>query len=144
MHDYLDDLYEICETLTNHLSETNDKIRKAGGQMNGSDVEYVDKLTHAIKSVKTTIAMIEAGEDGYSSAGGSYRGNYERGGRGYSRNDMRGGSYARGRNARRDSRGRYSSDDEEEFTEKLRDLMDIAPSESQKNEIRRLLDKMER
>lgn len=62
------------------------------------ELEYLDKLTHAIKCVKTTVAMLEAqeGGDGYSQ-----RYSYDEG-----------SSYARGRrNAPRDSMGRYSGDD---------------------------------
>ena len=63
---YLNDLHEMCETLSRELAEANDKINSAGGKLSGSDLDYVDKLTHAIKSIKTTIAMIEAEDDGYS------------------------------------------------------------------------------
>ena len=78
---------------------------QSGGKLSGSDLDYVDKLTHALKSIKTTIAMVEA-EDGGSYSDGSYRmyphwNSYNDG--------MNNGSYARGRgsNARRDSMGRY-------------------------------------
>lgn len=100
MHDMIDNLYELCETLEKDLAKTNEKLRMAGGELSGSDLEYIDRLTHTLKSIKTTAAMIEA-EDGYSYTGGmSYAG--MRGGR-------RGMSGARG--VRRDSMGRYTSRD---------------------------------
>ena len=148
MHEYIDNLYEICETLNRDLEETNGKIRQSNGKMTGSDLEYVDKLTHAIKSVKTTIAMMEAEDDGgYSGAYGNGM-SYERGGRDGNRGgggrSYRGGSYARGRtgNVRRDSMGRYSraADD---MTEKLEELMENAPNEQIRTEIQRLMNKVE-
>ena len=90
MHDLYYDLVELCETVGDEIHKSNEKIKKAGGQVSPSDIEYLDKLTHMIKSIKTTKAMMDA-EDGYSS-------------------DDMGSSYARGRVARRDSRGRYSRD----------------------------------
>ena len=97
----LEVLYDICEYLTEELKKANKELEKKGGEMSAGDLEVIDKLTHALKSTKTTIAMIEAEEDGYSSA------NYRDGGPSY-----RGSSYARGRrgNVRRDSMGRYSRD----------------------------------
>ena len=97
MHDIMDELYELCETLEKDLAKTNEKLRMAGGELSGSDLEYVDKLTHSLKSIKTTVAMLEA-DDGFSRAGGNRNGN------------MGGMSGARGRtgNVRRDSMGRYS------------------------------------
>ena len=75
------------EELREMLCEELDKITKKG-ELSAGSLDVVDKLTHSIKSIDTIIAMEEAG---YS--GGDY--SYARG---------------RGRNARRDSMGRYSSD----------------------------------
>ena len=96
MHDLYDNLTQLCETVSEELEKANDKVKSSGGKLSPSDVEYLDKLTHMIKSIKTTKAMMDA-EDGYSSdmMGGSSRASYARG---------------RGSNARRDSRGRYSSE----------------------------------
>lgn len=100
-------LYDICEYLTEELKKANKELEKKGGEMSAGDLEVIDKLTHALKSTKTTIAMIEAEEDGYSSANYGDGGSYNRGSSSY-----RGSSYARGRrgNVRRDSMGRYSRD----------------------------------
>lgn len=57
------------------------------GELSQGGLDMVDKITHSIKSIDTIMAM-----EGYSNE--------------YSNE----GSYARGRNARRDSMGRYSRD----------------------------------
>lgn len=72
------------EELKEMLCEELDKITKKG-ELSAGMLDVVDKLTHSIKSIDTIMAMAEAeGEGGYSGARG------------------------RGRNARRDSMGRYS------------------------------------
>lgn len=88
--EWKDDLEELCEKITDEISEANKKLEKTGGKMTAGDLEYIDKLTHALKSIKTTLAMAEYDDD-YSN---EYSG--ARNGRG------------RGSNARRDSMGRYS------------------------------------
>lgn len=146
MHDKVETLYELCETISRELDECNEKIRQAGGKLSAGDVDYIDKLTHALKSIKTTVAMMEAEGDGYSGRyypmyGGSYND-----GRSY-----RGGSYARGRmNARRDSMGRYSgergysrADGLEEMLGEMRDMMGDLPEEKRR-EVQRFVEKMER
>lgn len=130
---YTEDMREMCETLSEELSKANKKIRSAGGALNGSDVEYVDKLSHAIKSLKTAIAMAEAeeGTSGYDN-GETYSGTYRR------------MSYARGR--RRDSMGRYSSrgySGNDEMIAELRDLMEDAPDERVRGEFQRFISKIE-
>lgn len=139
--DYEKDLYELCETLSREIGEANEKIRKAGGKLSAGDLEYVDKLTHALKSVKSTMKLME--EEGYSEMG-SYDGGM---GGSYNRGSYRGGSYARGRerNAQRDSRGRYSNEgySRHDLSDKLRELMEDAPDERTRMEIQRLVEKME-
>ena len=131
--DYLTDLHEMCETLSHELGEANNKVRQGGGKLSGSDLDYVDKLTHALKSIKTTIAMVEA-EDGTS-------GMYPVYGRSYGYNT---GSYARRRNSmgRYSSRGGYSRDDD--MIAELRELMNDAPDEKTRQEFQRFIDKIER
>lgn len=140
MHDLYDDLSELCETLSDELKKTNQKLEKSGGVMTSGDLEYVDKLTHALKSVKTTKAMIESGYSGRSYDDGSYTGMNNDGRRSYRSYDMD-RSYARGRNARRDSMGRYSGD--EEMISELRELMEDAPNEKVKMEFQRFIQKVE-
>lgn len=149
------DLTELCEMLSRALKEANEKLRNAGGKMSTSDLDYVDRLTHSLKSIKTTIAMMEAEEmddgsygdgsyrmRGYSRDGGSYRGSYDS------------GSYARGRGryANRDSMGRYSSRDgysrdgysgHGDMVEELRGLMEMAPDDATRQEMQRMIQKLE-
>ena len=149
------ELYELKEILMDELKEYGSK-----GEMSTGSLEVVDKLTHTIKNL---CKIIEAYEDEeYSEQGGGgggsyYRrgggGSYRRGGSSYYRRGGEGGggqsSYARGRgsNARRDSRGRYASNNyyntTDEVTEKLEELMEEAPDEKSKMEIQKFMTKLE-
>ena len=156
--DYEKELHELCETIKEEIAEANKKIKNAVGKLSAGDVEYIDKLTHSLKSIKAVLSMMEdEEEDEYSSRypmsyrgrsyrGGSYR--YDDGmmdgeGRSYAR-DGRG----RGSNAQRDSRGRYSSrmdgySRHGDVVESLREVMEEAPDERTRQEIQRLIEKME-
>lgn len=134
------ELYELKEMLCKELKEYGEK-----GEMSTGTLDVVDKLAHTIKNLDKIIEGYEE-EEGYSSSsypdgmGGSYRT--------YPRMYMRGGSYARGRNAKRDSMGRYSSErgysrDGMEMADQLRDMMKDAPDESVRRDIDRLLRKVE-
>ena len=136
MEKWLDDMYELCETVAKEIGDANQKIEAAGGKLSGADVDYIDKLTHTMKSIKTTIAMAEAEENGESGyypymGGYGYR-SYENGG---GQSNRRGGGRS---NQRRDSRGRYSrenrggysrDDAKADMVDELRDLMQDAPDE---------------
>lgn len=141
----LDTLYDLCEVVSHELEESNGKIRKAGGKLSAGDTEYLDKLTHMMKSLKTTIAMIEAEDKGYS-------GHYWDGETSMDGMSNRGNSYARGRgsNARRDSMGRYSSergysraDAKEDFIDEAYELMEKAPDEKTRKKFERLISEMQ-
>jgi hypothetical protein len=145
-----EDLHEICEKLTDEITEMNKKIDKNGGKMSAGDLTALDTITHALKSVKTVLAMEEGFDDERS---GDYRGSYERGGnRGSYRGSYeQGGSYARGRGryAKRDSMGRYSSEygysrDEaiDDMAEDIRAAMPTMPEEL-KRDAQRFLSKLE-
>lgn len=156
--DYEKELHELCETIKEEIAEANKKIKNAGGKLSAGDVEYIDKLTHSLKSIKAVLSMMEdEEEDEYSSRypmsyrgrsyrGGSYR--YDDGmmdgeGRSYAR-DGRG----RGSNAQRDSRGRYSSrmdgySRHGDVVESLREVMEESPDDRTRQEIQRLIEKME-
>ena len=73
-------------------------------------------------------------------------GAYQNGGS-YTDGGNHGGSYARGRmNARRDSMGRYSGErgySRNDLADKMRELMEEAPDDRTRQEIRRLVEKME-
>lgn len=139
MWDSYEDLEELCETVSKEIKEANEKVRNAQGNLSAGDVEYLDKLTHMLKSIKTTMAMMDSD---YSS-----RGSYNDGGSYRQRSSYRDSSYARGRgaNARRDSRGRYSSrmSYDDGMMEELRELMEDAPDERTKQEFQRFIKKIE-
>jgi hypothetical protein len=143
--DHIEELHELCETVSTEIAEANKKIRSGNGKLSAGDVEYLDKLTHMLKSIKTTIAMIEADEeDGYSHHWPVYYG------RSYAEGEGRGVSHARGRNTRRDSMGRYSrtngysyADGMEDLLSEMRDMMGDMPEEKRR-EVQRFIDKMER
>lgn len=136
-----DELKHICEILENELANVNKKLDKSDGVLSGDDISYIDKLTHSIKSIKTTIAMMEAegGESGrYMPGYGMYRNSYNGSYNG-------GNSYRRGR----DSMGRYTSrrggySYDDGMIEELRSLMENAPDERTKSEFRQFIAKMEK
>lgn len=139
--DYVKDLHELCETLSREIGEANEKIRTAGGKLSAGDLEYIDKLTHALKSVKATIAMME--EEGYSGYYPYMGSSYADGNMGGASNRSYRGSYARGgRSYRRGySREGYSRDGG--MVEELRELMQDAPDERTRQEFKRFIEKIE-
>ncbi len=159
-------------TLIEYVCEELESLEKkaAKGSMSAAEIEYADKLASLKKNLlKGDMLYDEVMEDGeYSGNMGGM--SYQRGGRGGNRggnmvgSSNRGGSYdggsydgmsyargdgrGRGRNAKRDSMGRYSSErgysrDGQEMADQLRDLMEDAPDESVRRDIERLLRKVE-
>lgn len=148
------ELYELKEKLC-------EELEKYGGQeLTAGSLEVVDKLAHAVKNIDKILEAKE--EEEYSMDGGSYaRGGNQGGGnqgggrsnrsyRGYAREG--GGSYAyargRGRNARRDSMGRYARDDysmadSAEMVENLRMMMEEAPDDRTRQEFQKFIQKIE-
>jgi hypothetical protein len=127
-------IYELKDKLCEELEEYGDKKLDAGS------LEVIDKLAHTIKNLDKIIEKYE--DEDYSSAydDGMMGGDENRGGNRYSsRYAMARG---RGRNARRDSMGRYSSDNRM-MVDELRDLMNDAPDERTKMEFKRFIEKME-
>lgn len=132
---------KLCKYIDKELEEIEDKAGMSG-KLSGAELEYADKLAHLKKSLLTNAAMSDYSEEGMSN----------RSGRSYNRSYNEGGSYdsyasrGRGRNARRDSRGRYSSEysrGKEELTEQLYELMEQAPDEHTRKEFERFIQKME-
>lgn len=130
MWDLYNDLEELCETTANELKEANKKVRAAGGKVSPTDLAYLDQLAHVIKSVKTTMAMMDA--EGGSNA---YMGR---------------SSYAR----RRDSMGRYTRADgrmmdrsydsayDSGMMAELRELMEDAPDEKTRQKFQRFINEL--
>ena len=134
-----DELKHICEILENELANVNKKLDKSDGVLSGDDISYIDKLTHSIKSIKTTIAMMEA-EDGGES--GRYMPNS------YGMYGTNGGYNGNSYRRSRDSMGRYTSrrgySYDDGMIEELRSLMESAPDERTKSEFRQFIAKMEK
>lgn len=139
------ELYELKEKLCREL-------KKYGSEeVTTASLEVVDKLSHAIKNLDKIIEKYEE-EEGSSYGYNSYD-NYNRGGRSYKSN-YNGGSYGRGRgrNAKRDSMGRYSSTGgsyndgysrNADIAAELREMMMDAPDEQTRMEYQRVISKLE-
>lgn len=147
--------------LIEYVCDELEKIEKQAdnGKLSIAEVEYADKLAHLKKNLLRADELMDAG---YSGAMRRYPSSYRAGtsyddGDGYGRD--RGTSYddrGRGSRAQRDSRGRYSSgrgysryvrDDfsmaSDEVIEDLRELMDQAPDDRMRNELKRIMKKVE-
>ena len=145
--DLLKEIRELKETVGNEIAEANKEIKKAGGDLNTGDIEMIDKLTHAMKSLVTTCTMLEADDEyseRYEPMGPYYGSGYSRRERretrpGYSGNY---GSYARNESRiGRDGRnGGYSRG--MDWNESLRMMMDEAPDEATRMDIKKLMDRM--
>ena len=106
------ELYELKEKLVDELKDYGKM------EMTSANLEKIDKLAHAAKNVCKIIDESDDGNSGY----------YSRTGRIYD-----------GRSFRRDSMGRYSRDG---LVDKLRELMDEAPDDHTRMEIRKLVENM--
>lgn len=135
-------LEELKDMLCEELEEYGSKEKLDMGGL-----EIVDKLAHAIKNIDK---IMESEYSEGRSYRGSYRGNYGEGSyRGYGENSYRGnygdrGSYesyarGRGRNARRDSMGRYASAD---MRMEIERLMEEAPDEETRMKLERFMQSM--
>ena len=103
-------LHELCRALTEELETLNEKLRHGG--MTAGDLQSIDTLAHALKCIKTIIAMSESD---YSYDGGNSN-------RGRSYEDR---SYARGRGAKRDSMGRYSREDGYSYGDQMAEIREM-------------------
>ncbi len=148
MDEKLNTLYDLCEVISRELEDVNQKIRSAGGGMSAGVLELVDKLTHALKSIKTTIAMMES--EGYSNRAYpmAYRGRSYRG-RSYESDGYGGMSNARGRVNNPMGRNQYSRDgysyaeSMDELLEDMRGMMHTLP-EDKRRTAERLVDELSR
>lgn len=147
-------MHKLMEYICNELDEIERKADKEGN-LSASEVEYADKLLHMKKNLLKSEEMMEEsemsymdgpayinGEDGQSRRGGS---SYRSGGNSYRRG---GSSYARGRgrNARRDSMGRYSREGgysrAEDFRMELEELIEDAPNDRVRQKMHELMQEM--
>ena len=116
---------KLIDYICDELDELEHKVDK-DGKLSMSEIQYVDVLAHAKKNLLKTEEM----DGGYSMRG-------------------EGNSYARGRgrNAKRDSMGRYSrrySMDRSDMVDELRTMMDTAPDDRTRMELEKMISKIER
>lgn len=132
----MNELYELKEKLCRELKKYNNEA------VTTNSLDVIDKLSHAVKNLDKIIDKYEEEEGGSY----GYEPNY-RNGRG-NRNSYNGGTYARGcgRNAKRDSMGRYSNEGYSrhgDMVEQLRDMMMDAPNEEIRREYERVISRIE-
>lgn len=135
-------MHKLIDFVCDELEDIEQKAAK--GELSISDVQYADTLAHLKKNLLKSEEMMEDFDEGYSS---EMRPNNTRNGS----NRYNGGmSYARGRgrNARRDSMGRYSSErgysrDAADMTAELQDMMEDPKYAPVKHDIERLMRKVE-
>lgn len=124
-------LYDLKDMLCKELEEYGSK-----GELTAGSLNTIDTLAHAIKNIDKIIMNYEGEE--YSN-----RGSYDRG-------SYRGASYrrGRGRNAKRDSMGRYSSYDDgysraDDMIEQMYNMMESVPDEHTRQQMQRIISNME-
>lgn len=160
MENIMDSIYEMKENVAHEIGDANDRIREAGGKINLQDLDAIYKLSKSAMALVTTCAMLKEEEEdedgGYSgrwmppgpvynpgitygySRRGERRDDYSRNGtgNGYSGNH---GGYSR--NDGRYSRNGYSRNGD--MGEQLRQMMEDAPDDLTRMEIKKLMDRME-
>lgn len=148
MHEMYNELEKLCDTTKRELKDANEKIRNSGGRITNGDMDYLDKLTHMIKSIKTTMAMIDAEDEGYFDDGSNMSGTY--GNNSYRSYPKMYGARGRGSNARRDSMGRYAAssrsyrdDGSENMMSELHELMESAPNDHIRRKFEKFISEME-
>lgn len=118
------ELYEVREKLCKELKKYGHE------EITNNSLELIDTLAHSIKNIDKIIDEEESEYEPSYRGGRSGRGTYSRG---------------RGRNAKRDSMGRYASDGRhnEEIVHELRELMMDAPDETTRMEYQKVINKLE-
>lgn len=126
-------MHKLLDYICTELEDLERKVEK-GDSLSMTEIQYMDTLLHAKKNLLKSEEMMND-DSGYS--------NDSRYVRGYSR-DYR--ARGRGRNARRDSQGRYADGgySGDSMADQLRDMMDDAPDENTRKEFQRFIEKIER
>ena len=109
-------MHKIKKMLCKELEEYGEKK-----SLSSADVEMIHKLTDTVKNLDK-ISLLEQGDDGYSETYPYYMGGSSYAGRG------------RGRIARRDRMGRYSSDDGMSYDDYSEERMDRGYSRDDAND----------
>lgn len=123
------------------------------GEINNSNLEVIDILLNSIKNIYKIIMYDEYSDGGYSYGDGySYADNYSnaRGRRGNVKRDSQGRyareGYSRDGYARRDGYSNgysYADGEKEERLQMLRDMMNNAQSEQERNMFRNLISQLQ-
>ena len=135
------ELYELKDKLCRELKKYNN------GEVTTNNLSVIDTLAHAVKNIDKIIDSYEEEDGGSYGYEPNYRVSNGRGNRGsnYSNSYSRG----RGRNAKRDSMGRYSNDSgysrhgNMEVVEQLREMMMDAPTDEIRRDYERVINRME-
>ena len=139
-------MHELYDLKDNLMSELKKYSRE--DDLNANSLDVIEAITDTIKNLDKIIDHCEMEENGYSNASyGRYMPPYAYE-NGMNNNNMSNNSYARGRgrNARRDSMGRYSSmngysrADDNMITE-LSNLAMNAPDENTRQQIQAMIDR---
>ena len=93
------------------------------GKLTGSDLDMIWKLTDTVKNLDK-ISMLEESEEGYSETRGGMRGCSYMHGSSYDDDMMYSERRGRGRYAKRDRMGRYSSDMGSSYDDYSEEIMD--------------------
>jgi len=132
-------MHKLIDYICDELEDLERKVEK-DGKLSMQEVQYMDTLAHVKKNLLKSEEMMDG--EGYS-MDGHYT--YARDGRMYS------GARGRGRNARRDSMGRYSNENRysregysmnDDFRSDLEMLMHDAPNEQVKQKLQRIMSEM--
>ena len=112
---------EYIEKIKKMLCKELEEYAEMGKMKSASDLDMIWKLTDTVKNLDK-IEMLED-DGGYSEARGG-RGRSYMGGSSYDDNMMYSERRGRGRNAKRDRMGRYSSDDGMSYDDYSEEMMD--------------------
>ena len=141
-------MHKLYEYVCDELKDLEKKAEK--GNLSMQEIQYADTLAHLKKNLMKADEMMEDEFGEYSMAYYPMTSYAEEGGNKGGYMSRRGGnSYARGRgrNARRDSMGRYSNEGysmaNDDMIADLREMMETAP-EGAKSKIRNLISDLER
>lgn len=125
--------------LIDYICDELDALEKKSqnGKLSVAEVQYGDTLAHFKKNLLKSEEMMN---DGYSMDDRMYHD------KSYSMDDS---SYARGRNARRDSMGRYSRDRyprysmDDGFMSELHELKNSAPNDQVRQEVQQFIERVQ-
>ena len=133
-------MHKLIEFICDEMDELERKASK-DGKLSMAEVQYLDTLAHTKKNLLKAEEMSDGGYSGTMYP--RYYGDMD--GRSYA--DDRSYARGRGRNARRDSMGRYSSRGysmaADVMMDELHALMEKAPDDMAKREFKKFIEKIE-